>query len=113
MKKDKRPPAHLRPATRKWWKAVVADYELEQHHVRILTLAGESWDRAEMAREALAEHGMTFNDRFGQPHARPEIAIERDSRIAFCRCVRELGLDVGEPEPRKAWGYGLQSGGQR
>jgi phage terminase small subunit len=111
--KEKRPPAHLRPATRKWWKSVCADYELEQHHIRILTLAAEAWDRAEMAREALAQHGMVFADRFGQPHARPEIAIERDSRIGFCRCVRELGLEVGDPETPKTWGYGLATGGAR
>jgi hypothetical protein len=50
-----------------------------------------------MAREALKQHGMTYLDRFGAPHARPEIAIERDCRIAFARLVRELALDVSEP----------------
>lgn len=90
-------PKHLRAATARWWESVLADYALEPHHVRLLTLASESWDRCQQAREALAEGGLTFNDRFGQPHARPEIAIERDSRIAFARLVRELGLDVNEP----------------
>jgi hypothetical protein len=63
-----------------------------------LTLAAEAWDRAEQAREAIAQHGMTFMDRFGQPHARPEIAIERDNRIAFARLLRELALDVEAPD---------------
>jgi phage terminase small subunit len=90
-------PSHLRPATAAWWGKVMADYELEEHHVRILTLAAESWDRGQQAREALATNGLTFMDRFQQPHARPEIAIERDSRIAFARLVRELALDVEEP----------------
>jgi len=91
-----RAPKHLRPPTAKWFREVLYDYELEPHHIRLLTLAGEAWDRGEQAREAL-ESGLTFEDRFGQPHARPEVAIERDSRIAFSRLVRELDLDVEAP----------------
>ncbi|MEJ7714176.1 MAG: hypothetical protein WKF40_00095 [Thermoleophilaceae bacterium] len=47
---------------------------------------------------ALAQHGTTYTDRFGQPRARPEVNIERDARIAFARLLRELDLD-GEPAP--------------
>jgi hypothetical protein len=90
-------PKHLRPPTRSWFKHVSANYELEQHHFRLLQLAGEAWDRAEEAREALAQHGLTFVDRFGSPRARPEVAIERDCRIAFARLIRELDLDVEPP----------------
>ncbi len=94
----RRAPQHLRPPTRDWWLAVVKEYDLEEHHLRLLTLAGEAWDRCQQAREALLEHGLTFNDRFGQPHARPEVAVERDCRISFARLVREVGLDLFEPE---------------
>ena len=90
-------PAHLKSPTADWWRRVMTNWTLEEHHVRLLTLAAESWDRGQQAREALATNGLTFMDRFQQPHARPEIAIERDSRIAFARLVRELGLDVEEP----------------
>jgi phage terminase small subunit len=86
-------PQHLQPDTAAWFEAVCRDYVLEPHHIRLLTLAAEAWDRHVEARERLFLHGPTYLDRFEQPHARPEIAIERDSRIAFCRCVRELGLD--------------------
>ena len=92
-----RAPRHLGKATRVWWRSVGGDYQLEPHHLRLLTLAAEAWDRCEEARKALVTHGMTYEDRFGQPRARPEIAIERDSRVAFARLVRELGLDVHEP----------------
>jgi phage terminase small subunit len=72
---------------------------LEPHHVRLLTLACEAWDRCQQARELLATEGLTFEDRFGQPRARPEVSIERDSRIGFARLVRELALDgEGPPE---------------
>lgn len=98
---DQSPPAHLRSATRRWFAQVVSDFDLEPHHVRLLTLAAEAWDRGAQAREALAEHGLTFADRFGQPHARPEVGIERDSRLAFARLLRELALDVAAPNENR------------
>src|SRR5690625_7730683 len=90
-----KPPRHLRAPTRRWWSEVVEEYVLEPHHLRLLTLAAEAWDRGEEARKILAKEGLTFTDRFGQPKARPEVAIERDSRIAFARMLRELALDLG------------------
>jgi phage terminase small subunit len=91
-------PEHLRADTRQWWRTVADEYALEPHHLRLLTLAAESWDRGVEAREAIARHGTVFVDRFDQPRARPEVAIERDSRIAFARLVRELALDLGPPD---------------
>jgi len=89
---NQEPPAHLRPATASWWASVAHDFPLEPHHLRLLTLACEAWDRGQEAREAIGERGATYVDRFGQPRARPEVAIERDSRISFARLVRELAL---------------------
>jgi P27 family predicted phage terminase small subunit len=95
------PPEHLRIETAAWFASVLKEYELDSHHVRLLTKACEAWDRSEQAREAIAKHGLTYEDRFGAPRARPECAIERDSRLAFARLVHELGLDVASPnEPR-------------
>lgn len=90
-------PEHLRPETRKWFEGVCKEFLLEPHHVRLLTLAAQSWDRGEAAREVIDKDGLTFVDRFGQPKPRPEIAIERDSRIGFARMLRELQLDVAPP----------------
>lgn len=91
-------PKHLKPSTKKWYRQILEDYELESHHIKILTLAAEAWDRCQQAREILDKEGLTYIDRFGQPRARPEVAVERDSRIAFARLVRELCLDVDPPE---------------
>ena len=77
---------------------MVADYELEPHHMRLLSMAAECWDQYLKASETIRKLGLTFDDRFGQPKARPEIAIERDCRVGFARLVRELGLDLGEPD---------------
>jgi phage terminase small subunit len=93
-----RAPSHLEPATRSWWSSVVDGYVLEPHHVRLLTLAAEAWDRGQAARARVDADGITVNDRYGVPKAHPAIAIERDCRITFARLIRELDLD-GEPLP--------------
>ena len=96
-----RAPSHLQPATRRWWAGVLADYELEQHHVRLLTLAGEAWDDAQAAREEIARDGATYRDRFDAPRAHPAVARARDARLAFARLLRELDLDAETaPDPR-------------
>jgi len=92
-----RAPKHLRPATRRWWEGINKDYDLAAHHVKLLTAAGEAWDRYQQAREALAVTGTTFVDRFGMPRSRPEVAIERDSRLAFVRTLRELNMSENPP----------------
>lgn len=99
-----KPPKHLQKNTQIWFKSVLEEYELEPHHVQLLTLAAEAWDRACAAREVIDKDGLTYLDRFGQPKARPEVGIERDSRIGFARLLRELALDVEEPveAPRMA-----------
>ena len=90
-------PKHLHRATKKWYREVVAEWGLEEHHIRILIGACEAWDRGVQAREVIDREGLTYEDRFGAPRARPEIAVERDARIAFLRAIRELDLDVDAP----------------
>jgi phage terminase small subunit len=94
-------PSHLQPATRAWFAAIEKEYRLEEHHRRLLALAGQAWDRCESARVALAEHGTVYVDRFGAPRVRPEVAIERDARLAFARLVRELDLDFDPPSAHR------------
>lgn len=95
-----KPPKHLRPETAAWWLSVADAFALEAHHLRLLTLAGEAWDRGQEAREMVAAAGPYFTDRFGQPKAHPALAVERDSRLSFARLLRELALDVDPPESR-------------
>jgi len=92
-----KPPEYLRPETADWFADVLRSYDLEQHHVRLLVMAAEAWDASRDAREAIATHGMTYTDRFNQPHARPEIKIAEASRMQFARLLRELDLDVAAP----------------
>jgi phage terminase small subunit len=86
-------PGHLRPATRRWWNEIVRSWDLGTHHLRLLKLACEALDRAEEARERIAVDGAYLEGRYGL-RAHPALAIERDSRLAAARLLRELDLDA-------------------
>lgn len=96
-KRGPTPPAHLSDDAKSWWRSVVSDYALEAHHVRLLRLAAEAWDRAQQAREILAAEGVTFRNDRGNVVVHPAVGIERDARTAFARLVRELDLDTEAP----------------
>lgn len=96
--KTRRAPGYLRPETRRWWTSVVSAWTLEAHHVRLLTLACEAWDRGQQAREVIAAEGLTTPTRDGGAKLHPACRIEGDSRLAFARLVRELDLDLEPPK---------------
>lgn len=94
------PPEHLSADMKAWWRVVIEGYDLDRHHLHLLEAACGAWDRMVQARAALAELGLTYQDQNGCPKPRPEVTIEKDSRIAFARLVRELDLDVDPPPER-------------
>jgi phage terminase small subunit len=100
------PPKHLSAKAQSWWRGVVEQFELEAHHLHLLLLAAQALDAAEAARAALAAHGTVYNDRFGSPRSRPEVAHLRDSTIAsvfqnIVLCQRVLDMRWG---PSIDWG---------
>jgi P27 family predicted phage terminase small subunit len=94
-------PKHLKAATRRWWLSVVTDWDLEQHHTRLLTLAGECWDRCQEAREQIQREGLTVPTKAGGPRLHPCVRVEQEARIAFARLIRELDLDIQTPADSK------------
>ncbi len=93
-----RPPRHLKADTRAWWASVVSTFELDRHHLAVLTAACEALDRGNEARERVTKDGAIYLTRFGEPRAHPSVAIERDARISFLRALRELQLDIEAPK---------------
>jgi P27 family predicted phage terminase small subunit len=100
MRSTTRPtaPRGLSTAMRRWWRDVAEGFGLEPHHLRLLEAACRAWDRMTQAAEILARDGITIEDRYGKPKAHPAVGIERDSRLAFARLVRELGFDVADTD---------------
>jgi phage terminase small subunit len=92
-----KPPTYLKSETRDWINYVLSEYDLDQHHFRLLTLAAEAWETGQEARAAIAKHSAVYMDRFNAPRKRPEVSIQAEARIAFARLLRELDLDVDPP----------------
>lgn len=91
-------PDYLSADARTVWSEVCGSFLLERHDLARLEIALQAWDRMHEARKVLDAEGPTYVDRFGAPRSRPEIAHERDSRTAFIRAWRELGLDSSDAE---------------
>lgn len=91
----------LQPTTRTWARRVTKRWNLEEHHEKLLLLAGQAFDRCQQARAMLDADGLTVETANGLK-THPAVAIERDSRLAYARILRELQLDAGAPDaPRK------------
>ena len=92
------PPSHLSSDSREWWLEVCESHALEPHHLRLLQLLTEAWDRCVQARRAVKRDGAFYVDRFGAPKAHPALDVERKARNDFRLLLRELGLDDA-PDP--------------
>jgi phage terminase small subunit len=75
------------------FRKVTEDYELGEHHLRILQLLCRALDRADQAQALLDEDGIVIEDRWGQKKPHPAVAIRRDAEISAARLLRELDLD--------------------
>ena len=93
-------PKHLSPETKRWWNEIVRQFDLEFHHLRILQAAGEAWDTYQRAMRTLDKRGLTYTDKRGVEHARPETKIAEAARIRCLRAMRELALSEGTEAPR-------------
>ncbi len=88
-------PVGLRPATREWFESVVAEWELEEHHIRLLTVAAQAFDEAAEATRLVHKEGLVVTMPSGAQRPHPALRIANEARAVFVRALRELDLDVG------------------
>jgi P27 family predicted phage terminase small subunit len=94
------PPEHLSAEMQHWWRAIVADFDLDSHHLRLLECACDAWDRMTQARATITDEGLTVEGATGK-RTHPAVNIERDARASFARLIRELDLDEPAPSPAR------------
>ena len=82
-----------------WWRVVAEEWVLDAHHLKLLAMAARAWDRCEAARAQVARDGMMVESKRYGPKPHPLLAVERDARLQFLRCVRTLGLDEAAAPP--------------
>jgi phage terminase small subunit len=102
------PPRHLSAESRVLWRQILDAFDFEEWELKTLRLALEALDRGSTARRALRRLGLTYDDRFGTPHSRPEVQIERDARRAWIECMKALALPTDldeEGQPRNLRGH--------
>jgi len=88
-------PRHLTAEARRWWRALMGEFSIEDQAGRLLLqTACESFDRMRAAQSEIKRDGMTIQDRFGQQKPHPQLTTERDSRAAMLAALRALNLDV-------------------
>jgi hypothetical protein len=85
-------PTHLKTAGRRLWEAATSDFLIDAPGLELLRLAAEALDRADEAREAIERDGPYQRDRFDNVMPHPALGVERDSRLAAARLIRQLGL---------------------
>ena len=81
------------------WNKINAEWELGNTDLLVLESALEAFDRMRQAQRILKKAGLTTKDRFGQVKPHPGIGVERDSRAAWLRAIKQLGLDLEPVKP--------------
>ncbi len=87
-------PNHFTEKTRKLWKGIHAEYELEPEAAELLRVALENLDLADQARDLLRTEGLVVN---GKKHPASDAVKLHDGM--FLRAIRQLGLDIVAPGP--------------
>src|SRR5262249_2416853 len=80
---------------RAYWRAAMAKFELNEHHLRLLEAACQAWDRMMQAPATLAEHGFDlYRRQRGVRIPFPQRQSCKDQPIAFRRaCQMNLSAD--------------------
>lgn len=97
-----RPPKHLSRDAKRYWREIVAAYELEPTHLLLLAQACDAMDAAEQHRRIVAEQGATVVDRFKQVREHPSGKAMRDATHQFRQSIKSLGLLDSDPDPHRA-----------
>ena len=87
-------PPGLKKDGKKFFRKIIEDFELENHHLEILKQAAKCLDDLSLDEKTIESEGRFFTDRYGQPKEHPAVTATRQTRGLFQRLIREVGLDI-------------------
>jgi hypothetical protein len=90
-----KPPSGLRRSGRALWRAVIHDFELDQHETTILKEACRTADSLDDLQALLDSDGLMSSTSQG-PRVHPALVELRQQRIAFARLLTALRIPTGE-----------------
>jgi hypothetical protein len=102
-----RPPAGLRKSGRALWRAVLTDFELEQHETAILTQACRVADLCDTLQAKVDAEGIMSETSQG-PRVHPAAVELRQQGIALARLMTALRIPAGESDNRDAHRPGVR-----
>ena len=85
-------PKHLSVEAKRQMRRLDEEYEFGPDQRMILTVGLEGWDMANTAGALLRKEGLVLN---GRRH--PAAELQKQGTQTSLRCMRELGLNRGEP----------------
>jgi len=98
MRNPPAPPGLQAPGKRFWKKKLDEVVLSEAHDLERLRMACKCLDEISEAEETVKTEGRFIKDRWQQVKEHPACKSIRDTRIIFCRIIRELSLDLDTGE---------------
>jgi P27 family predicted phage terminase small subunit len=89
------PPSHLGPAGKAFWKALTADYGIDDAGgLALVGIAAECLDRMREAQKSIKKDGISVATGTGGLKTNPAVRIEHDSHNRMIAALRSLNLDL-------------------
>jgi hypothetical protein len=92
-----KPPAGTGKAGAKLWRAVLTEYDLEEHELLLLREATRTVDTLDLLEARVARDGPLLGSSQGE-RAHPALVEARQQRITLARLLAALRLPAGEEE---------------
>lgn len=89
------PPAGLQKSGRALWRAVLTDYELDEHETTILREACRTADSLDDLQALIESEGLMSETSQG-PRVHPALVEARQQRVTFARLLTALRIPAGE-----------------
>ncbi len=105
-----RPPQGAGPSGRRVWRAVLGEFELDEHERALVTALVRQVDRLDALEALITAEGLTVTGH-GTVKMHPAVIEARQSAIAIARISAALRLPAGEQDEAPA--AGQRRGGAR